>query len=43
MNREGSEAEEDLEEEAKVEAGYISTRDHIQVHTSEKSSSLLQA
>ena len=38
MNREGSKAEEDLEEEAeaKAKANNISTRDNFQVNTSNK-------
>ena len=40
MKHEGSEDKEDIEEEANVEAEYISTRAYIQVHTGERRSSL---
>ena len=36
MNPEGSEAEEDLGEEAEVKAEDVSTRSHLRVHTSKK-------
>ena len=42
MNQEGSEAKENIEEEAEVEAEDISTRPNLQVHTSENRSSLRQ-
>ena len=38
MNRGGLEAGEDLEEETEVDAEDTSTRDHLQVHTSNKTS-----
>ena len=40
MNREGSEAEEDLKEDSEVEAEYISTRAHLKAHTRKKRSIL---
>ena len=43
MNREGPDSEEYIEEESEYEADDISTRTHLQVHTSENRSSLQQA